>query len=363
MNVALLGLQHPHSALLLATFQELPEISRIDLWDSDPSVVANPPLPRCAKATAPTSALDAVLAQPDLTFVMVCVRHDQSAAIALQVIAAGKHLLIEKPVGLNAVEVQRVQAAADRAGVVAAVLYLRRHHPCIVAARELVNSGALGAPLSIESRFITTQVKFRDPASWLFNRAQAGGGILLWLGCHNLDMMQYVAGEEIVEVSAMMATRSGEAIDVEDTVSLSFKFRSGAIGTFNAGYALAYSGSGYDNVAGYDCYFAYYARHGKIVWPDLVPRLLIERPPRDGESPAREETFTMPPSQIYGARAGETFFAQFFAAMQGRADSPAPLSAALQTARIVEAAAESSRQGRFMPVASPVEIGGSATTY
>ncbi|SDS49545.1 Gfo/Idh/MocA family oxidoreductase [Opitutus sp. GAS368] len=350
MKAALLGLSHPHSGILLTTLENLPEITSVCLWDADPAVAARPALPTSRKAQAPTTDLDAVLAQPGLAFAIVCVRTDQSAAISLRVMAAGKHLLAEKPAGLTAAEIATLHSAADRAGIVASVLYARRMHPCVVAARKLVQSGALGSLLTLESRFLTTQVKFREPSSWLFHRAQAGGGILLWLGCHSLDLLQYISGDEITAVSAMLATRSGEAIDVEDTAVLALKFRSGAIGSFHAGYTLAYSGEGYVNLAGYDSYLGINGRTGRVVWPDLNPRLLVESPPARGESPVRVENFTLEPCSSYGGRGGEDFFRQFFSAIRGERAPPTTLGDAECTARIIEAAEESARHGRVVEI-------------
>lgn len=360
MKAAILGLSHPHAGILLTTLENLPEITTVSLWDADPAVAAKPALPPSPKSAPPTTDLDAVLAQPDLAFAIVCLRTDQSAAICQRVLAAGKHLLAEKPVGLTSGEISRLQASADRAGLVASVLYTRRAHPCAVAARRIAQAGALGPLLTVESRFLTTQVKFRNPRSWLFQREQAGGGILLWLGCHCLDLMQHISGDEITAVGAMLATRSGEAIDVEDIAALALRFRSGAVGTFHAGYTLAYSGQGYVNLAGYDSYLGFNGRTGRVVWPDLNPRLLVESPPAPGQSPAREETFTLPASTSYGGSGGEDFFRQFFAAMQGRGGPPTTLADAARTARIIEAAEESARSGRLVGIepATPVAQSG-----
>lgn len=357
MKAAILGLSHPHAGVLLTTLENLPEITSVTLWDADPAVAAQPVLPASRKATPATADLDAVLAQPDLVFAIVCLRTDQTAAVSRRVIAAGKHLLSEKPAGLTSAEIDALQASATRAGIVASVLYPRRAHPCVVAARRLAQSGALGSLLSLEARFLTTQVRFRDPASWLFRRGQSGGGILLWLGCHCLDLLQYVPDDEITAVGALLATRSGEAIDVEDLAMLALRFRSGAVGTFHAGYTLAYSGGGYVNLAGYDSYLGFNGRTGRIVWPDLNPRLLIESPPAAGESPAREETFTLPASTSYGGSGGEDFFRQFFAAVQGRGAPPTTLADAVRTARLIEAAEESARTGRFVGIAPATPAG------
>lgn len=353
MKVALLGLTHPHTGILLTTLENLREVTQVCLWDPNPAVAASPSLPPSRKTHFVTSDLDRVLAQPDLAIAIVCVRNDQSSALALRVVEAGKHLLAEKPVGITSAEIARVQQAAARAGVAAGVLYVRRAHPCVVAARQFVRSGAVGPLLTLESRFLTTQVKHRQPESWLFRRSQAGGGILLWLGCHCLDLLQYISGEAITDVAALLATRSGEAIDVDDSVALVLKFSSGAIGTFHAGYTLAFSGEGYVNHAGYDAYLGFNGRSGRVVWPDLSPRLHIECPAPADQPSVREQTFSLPASSSYGGSGGEDFFRQFFAAMDGKASPPATLEDALRIARLVEAAEESSRSGRFVHVASP----------
>lgn len=350
MKVALLGLTHPHSGILLTTLENLPEITAVSLWDPDPAVAASPRLPPCRKITQTGANLSRVLAEPDLAFVIQCVRHDHAAEVALRVVAAGRHLVIEKPAGLTSAEIVAVARAANAARIVASVLYPRRFHPCMVAARELASSGAIGPLLTAECRFLTTQVKFRDPDSWLFRRTQAGGGILLWLGCHCLDLLQHVSGDEIVEVTGFLATRSGEKIDVEDTAALALKYRSGAVGTFHAGYTLAFSGQGYVNLAGYDSYLGFHGRGGRIIWPDLESRLLVERARESGNAPMAEERFPNPPSTSYGGAAGEAFFRRFFAAIAGKGPAPTTLDDALRTARIIEAAEESSSRGRTVRI-------------
>lgn len=348
MKAALLGLTHPHAGVLLTTLENLPEITSVSLWDADAAVAAKPLLPASRKATSATSDLASVLAQPDLVFAVVCVPTDQAAELAQRVLAAGKHLVAEKPVGLTSAEIIGVQRAAARAGLTASVLYTRRFHPCVVAARELVQSGTLGSMLTLECRFLTTQVKFRHPESWLFHRHQSGGGILLWLGCHCLDLLQYVTGDEITGVSGLLATRSGEAIDVEDVAALTLQFRSGAVGTFHAGYTLAYSGQGYVNSTGYDSYLGFNARNGRIVWPDLDPHLIIESPPAPGQAPRRDQSYPLPASTSYGGATGDIFFRQFVAAVHGKAPPPTTLADAVRTARIIEAAETSSRSGQLI---------------
>jgi len=341
MHATLLGLSHPHSGALLATLENLREVHRVTLWDANlRAVEKNTALPRSRKVASVTADLDVALAVCD--FAIVCVRHDHSAALARRVIASGKHLLAEKPVGITCAEIAAIHHAAARAGVVASVLYPRRSHPCAVAMRRQVKLGELGPLLSLEARFLATQVRFRNPRSWLFRRRQAGGGILLWLGCHYLDLLQYVSSDEITGVAARLATRSGARVDVEDTAALALEFRSGAVGTFHASYALAFSGGGYLNAAGYDAYLALNGRAGRIVWPGVAPRLLVELP-----SGVDQKQFRARETSSYAGAYGDSFVRQFLAAVRGEGEPPATLADALRTMRIIKAAETSARTGRF----------------
>ena len=60
---------------------------------------------------------------------------------------------------------------------------------------------------------VTSQVKFRNPKHWLFDRSISGGGILSWLGCHYIDLLCYIMAADITSVSAVVDTLSGEDID------------------------------------------------------------------------------------------------------------------------------------------------------
>ena len=175
-------------------------------------------------------------------------------------------MLAEKPIGQTAADTERVLAVAERTGRMLGVCYPNRANPAVMDARRMVADGVIGPLVSVEMRMITTQVRFRDPQHWLFRSEYAGGGILSWLGCHYIDMMRYITGDEIVSVAAETATRSGEDIDVEDVAVLSLRFRSGAVGTLHTGYMLALSGGGYHNQTGYDTYVGVNGQTGRLYW-------------------------------------------------------------------------------------------------
>ena len=160
------------------------------------------------------------------------------------------------------------------------------------------------------------------------------------------------AGDEVVAVSAEMNTMSGEAIDVEDVITIALRFRSGAIGVMHAGYMLALSGGGYHG-SGYDAYLGFRGREGRVYWDPVAkpPRLYAEstRPDWSG-APVREFGFTLRDSPAYGGGHGEAFMRRFLQACQSQGEPPTTGRDALAVARIVDAAYESSRTGRRVAV-------------
>jgi predicted dehydrogenase len=99
--------------------------------------------------------------------------------------------------------------------------------------KGLVESGRLGRLLAAEALFTTSSVAVRDPLNHLFSSERHGHGILHWLGCHWVDALLWISGEHIVEVQAMTANVLGEKIDVEDAISVAFRFSGGGLGTMH----------------------------------------------------------------------------------------------------------------------------------
>jgi predicted dehydrogenase len=353
LTAALLGLEHPHSLGHLRTLQQLPEVGRILLWDSNAETLERIRSEQGDKVAATFTDLDRLLAEANLSFVLAALRNDLGPDLFGRVLAAGKPLMAEKPIGRTAADTQRVIEVAQRAGTRLAVCYQNRFTSWAQDIRRLVQQGLLGPLISVEMRMITTQVRFRNPQHWLFRNDQAGGGILSWLGCHYIDLMRFLTGDEIVSVAAEVATRSGENIDVEDVAALSLRFRSGAVGALHAGYMLALSGGGYFNRAGYDNYVGINGRLGRIYFTSSAApqQIYVESTHPDWASaPQRTLHYTYAESPAYGGVAGEQFIRAFIHAVQGKGELPTTGEDALQVARVVDGAYESSQTGRRINV-------------
>ena len=120
----------------------------------------------------------------------------------------------------------------------------------------MIQGGRLGKLLTTEAIFTTSQVRVRKPSNLIFDRELSGGGILHWLGVHDIDQLLWQTGEPIVEVQALTGNVGGEAIEVEDAISVGLRYASGALGTIHYAYALPRTAS--------DGYLAFRGLNGSI---------------------------------------------------------------------------------------------------
>jgi predicted dehydrogenase len=105
---------------------------------------------------------------------------------------AGKHVLCEKPIALNADEARQLLAVRDRSGVKIQEAFMVRTHPQWIATRELIKSGRIGELRAISGAFTYFN---RDPAN-IRNNPETGGGTLLDIGCYPITMSRFIFGDE-----------------------------------------------------------------------------------------------------------------------------------------------------------------------
>ena len=145
---------------------------------------------------------------------------------------AGKHVLVEKPVGLNAGDARRLIEARDRTGVKIQEAFMVHTHPQWLAARDLVRSGRIG-----ELRSVTCSFSYfnRDAAN-IRNRRDAGGGALLDIGCYPVNLSRFVLGAEPRRVFGFVERDPEWGVDRLVSAVLDF---GGARATFTCATQLA----------------------------------------------------------------------------------------------------------------------------
>lgn len=152
------------------------------------------------KARAVTDWREAVAANVDA--VIVATTHDQLAAIALGVVEAGCHVLVEKPAGRVLAEVQAVAAAAAKHKRIVKAGFNHRFHPAFMKAREIVDSGVLGPLMFIRARYgHGGRVGYEK--EWRAQPAISGGGELIDQGSHLIDLSRWFLGELTVDYAAV----------------------------------------------------------------------------------------------------------------------------------------------------------------
>ncbi|MCR2813230.1 Gfo/Idh/MocA family oxidoreductase [Microbacterium sp. zg.Y1090] len=201
----------------------------------------------------------AAIEREDIDLVDICTPGDTHAEIALAALAAGKHVLCEKPLANDVVQADRMVAAAERAaaaGVVSMCGFSYRRTPALSLARRLIEDGRIGQVRHVRAQYLQDWLSDPDaPFTWRLDRDRAGSGTLGDIGAHSIDTAQWLTGDDIVGVSAMLRTfvetrpvleeqvglggrASAEAprrdVTVDDAAAFTARFGSGALGVFEA---------------------------------------------------------------------------------------------------------------------------------
>jgi len=164
----------------------------------------------CAASGLPGfSDFDALLADPTVEALVIATPPEPRFELAKASIAAGKHLLLEKPVALNAEQVQELQRLALRAGVCVGVDFEYRAVPLFQQLAALLQQGAIGTPWLVKLDWLMgSRADPRRPWSW-YSQRSAGGGVLGALGTHAFDTLHWLVGPTR-QLSATCSTAIGE---------------------------------------------------------------------------------------------------------------------------------------------------------
>jgi D-xylose 1-dehydrogenase (NADP+, D-xylono-1,5-lactone-forming) len=160
---------------------------------------------------------DALLRRDDVDAVYVPVPNALHLQWTLEAVAAGKHVLCEKPLATAASDVDLIAAAAARAGVVVEEGFMYRHEPLTAVVVELVRNGAVGAVRTIASGFTYTQGRANDVRLV----PSLGGGALWDVGCYPVSYACLLAGRDYVTAAAVARLAAG-GVDEELTGVLRF---------------------------------------------------------------------------------------------------------------------------------------------
>jgi predicted dehydrogenase len=221
------------SVVHLEAIKALPDVDLVAVCDTDPAAAAEA-ASRHEVPAFPDHRRLLETVRPDV--VHISTPHHQHADVAVDCLAAGVDVILEKPLAHSLADAERIIAAADQhPGSRIGVCFQNRYNSTVAAVRSLLDSGDLGAVTGSAA----TVLWHRTPAyyqarPWRGRREQSGGGVLINQAIHTLDLVQWLVGD-VTTVAGRAGTYSLNAvIDVEDTAQLVLGHEGGARSVFFA---------------------------------------------------------------------------------------------------------------------------------
>jgi len=184
--------------------------------------------------------LESLLGDSAIDAVSICVPEYFHCKLAEQTFAAGKHVLLEKPMAMNAAEGRRIISAWEKSGKQLAMAFSQRCYPEHRLAKKLMAEEAVGKVLSYRTILANSGVEYsvvkQDMTGFYDRNLKNIGGVMLNVGCHRVDLMRYLFDTEFDKVFAFTPTMdkrfaNGSLIDREDSAMITAKMKNGITGT------------------------------------------------------------------------------------------------------------------------------------
>jgi predicted dehydrogenase len=176
-------------------------------------------------------------AKPDA--VTVATPNYLHAPITIAALKAGCHVNVEKPMACSSAEAQRMIDTAKKCKRLLNVNQSQRLFPPHVKAKEVIDSGIMGKILHVTAMFGHAGPEYWSPTGkWFFRRKEARFGAMADLGVHKADLVRYLTGKEVAEVSAFFERLEKKNTDVEDNFVSCLRFTDGTVGTLCASWTV-----------------------------------------------------------------------------------------------------------------------------
>jgi predicted dehydrogenase len=285
---------------------------------------------RLADSSGAVACADLVGLLAEVDLVVLTVPHAFHAELALGALAAGRHVLVEKPMATTVADCDRMIAAAARSPGRLYVGHQQRHFTAVRAARAVLAEGRLGRPLLYLERRSSDYTPGTRPA-WFFDPTLAGGGIAMLVGVHTIDRASWLLDAVPVAVSGTVATPEGWQVETAAAGTLQF-----AAGP-PAHFCLLHTGSEFFHETTIVC------ERGRVVLDPTGVTVVDQAGAavRIVEADADQE-YTLSFARQYEAVARS---------IQDGGPPPVPLAEARRAVAVVRALYESSATGRLVDVA------------
>jgi len=184
-----------------------------------------------------SKSLDELLGNKSVEAVINTTPNDVHLETTAAAARAGKHVFLDKPIANTIADARAITAACRKAGVVLAIGYQRRRESQFRWVRKQIEAGAFGKLVNAESNISRDRAGKIDLGSWRYQASGMPGGVMLQIGIHYTDVLEYLVGP-ITAVSARLAQLVLPG-DNPDVASLVLEHENGALSTLNASYASA----------------------------------------------------------------------------------------------------------------------------
>ncbi|MGK7393258.1 MAG: Gfo/Idh/MocA family protein [Candidatus Cyclobacteriaceae bacterium M3_2C_046] len=190
-----------------------------------------------------TTSWQEVVAHPDIDVIDICTPNNVHMPIAVAAVQAGKHVICEKPMAMNAAEAKQMKLAAEKAGVVNMVAFNYRRVPALALAKKMIEEDKIGQIHHFNAVYYQDWLVDLDfPYVWRHDKSLAGSGAHGDMNAHTIDLARFLAGE-ITSVcgqeTVFISQRKKEygtmgTVTADDSMNFMARFSQGAIGNFMA---------------------------------------------------------------------------------------------------------------------------------
>lgn len=232
----------PHLSAYLEALAKTPEAQPVTLCD--PSGQTEPAARKAlgARLTAVYRDPSQLLNREKPAMALVTMEARLAPPVIAAALDSGAHVLAEKPACITLRDFETLATQAKRKNRQLLLALANRIDPVIVEAHRVMRSGEIGRIFGIEIHIVADQTRLTRPAyqqTWTAKKNRAGGGHLIWLGIHWLDLVTYFTGLTVTQVAAFTNNAGRQPnIDVEDSAALALRYSDGTLATMNSGYYL-----------------------------------------------------------------------------------------------------------------------------
>jgi predicted dehydrogenase len=233
--LGLLGAAHMHTPMFLQILKTREDVKVKYVWDHD-AARAEKHAAACGAKVAGSAAK--VLTDPEVQAVVILSETGRHADLAIAAAGAGKHVFIEKPLGVGARDAAQIAEAVDKARVLFNTGYHLRAIPKYIFVKQNVDQGNLGRIVRAHCSFCNDcvlQGEFDKELKWTVDRTCGALGGFADTGTHALDMLMWLMGD-VEAVMADVRTVTGRYPDCDETGQGMIRFKNGVTGTISAGW-------------------------------------------------------------------------------------------------------------------------------